>query len=298
MVDNFDIEQMNLSSEQYEAARRFSEENEYLIPDKLKSDFKRWDAYVPSSISLNDISYDQFISLIAKYGINGVAPHPIYNDGNLSISEFLSYEEASLFPIQNHFCVCNSENQFMKYKGQGYRIFLICDKSKLMSDDKMRIALMIAKSGKLAFWDADDMACGITSNAQSDIWNYVNSLPQKARSALHKLMKTNESKLNKNIIINRLTESQIRQIVAESVKNVLKEGAAYEDERVYQIMSQAFNELRKAYYRLRNIQDSKYFNEAERVIHDALTPFYENGFAVFGTSNEEPSYMDGAGIEY
>lgn len=114
--------------------------------------------------------------------------------------------------------------KFLAYKNQGYRILLIYDKSRNASDPYKRMGVLV-KDGVLSFWDNYDKPCGTTKYTNDPIWRYIDSLPNDAQLALSEFAegKITESKNYKNIKTKKtITESQLRDIVAESVIRVLE----------------------------------------------------------------------------
>ena len=225
MIENIDIEELELSPIQKESAKRFAKDNENLTIDKLKSDFHRWNTYVPSNVDIRRMNYRQFLNTILLYGVKGIAPHPLYDDGNLTISEFYSWEECENFPVENSFCICNKETQIGKYRNNGYRVFIMCDRSKLLTDDNTRIMGFICKNNQLSFWDANDILC------KGDINPIIQSLPIKAQNVIKGLGEINES-INMNTKthdvqygkkVYHINESRLRDMIAESIDRVLHE---------------------------------------------------------------------------
>ena len=219
--------------------------------ETLQDDFKKWNRYVLNNPShtaqgnknLNVYkSYLDFKKELQKAMNPFICPNPIYDDGNLSIGELKTQRDARWFPIQNlafpddnnDYCISKKEGgyqQFQKYRLLGYRMLIIYDKSKSVNDEFKR-AFVIARDGHLDFWNNFDKPFGTTKHKDDSIWTYIDSLPHEAQIALSKFAESTlsernitESKTNKNMKKNviKLNENTLRQIVAESVKKVLKE---------------------------------------------------------------------------
>lgn len=215
--------------------------------EQLQNDWKMWNRYVLMNPQYKDntghnknlatMSYKDFKAEIQNFQQPYLCPNPIYDDGILSIGECKTQRDARWFPLQNlaypeennDFCICKKAGGFMKflgYKSQGYRILLIYDKSRSASDPYKRMGVLV-KDGVLSFWDNYDKPCGTTKYTNDPIWRYIDSLPTKAQLALSEFAegKITESKSNKNMKTKKrtITESQLRKIVAESVKYILKE---------------------------------------------------------------------------
>ena len=216
--------------------------------EQLQDDWKKWNRYVlnnPSYNSKNNNNLNYFKTYLDfKRELESamkpfICPNPIYDDGNLSIGECKTQRDARWFPIQNlafpddnnDFCIGKNSGgfqQFQKYKQLGYKMLIIYDKSRSANDEYKRM-FVIARNGHLDFWNHYDKPCGTTKHKNSPIWKYIDSLPHDAQIALSRFaestLQNNESKTNNNMKKNtvKLNESQLKKIVAESVKNILNE---------------------------------------------------------------------------
>ena len=224
--------------------------------ETLQDDFKKWNRYVLNNPSFtakgnNNLNvfktYLDFKRELQKAMMPFICPNPIYNDGNISIGELKTQRDARWFPIQNFafpdenndYCVSKKVggyNQFQKYHQDGYKMLIIYDKSKSSNDEFKRV-LVMAKNGELRFWNNFDIPCGTTKRLNDPIWAYIDTLPHKAQIALSEFaestLETNDminNKTNKNETKNmnrkntiRLTESELKKVITESVKKILKE---------------------------------------------------------------------------
>ena len=203
----------------------------------LKVQFRQWMTYVVPfvrGVDVNNLTYEQFDELIRKEQQKHICPNPIYDDGNITIGEFKNKKDAALCPLKPlydndyGFCVC-SEMGFIKYSKQGYRILVILDKSKALSNDNTKYMFALVKDGVIDLWNANNLPVGSTEKPfGNEAWQYIDNLPDKAQEALltfARQTKLTESKTNKNMKKNviKLNEQQLKKIVAESVKKVLKE---------------------------------------------------------------------------
>lgn len=206
--------------------------------DILKVQFRQWMTYVVPfvrGVDVNNLTYEQFDELIRKEQQKHICPNPIYDDGNITIGEFKNKKDAALCPLKPlydndyGFCVC-SEMDFIKYSKQGYRILVILDKSKALSNDNTKYMFALVKDGVIYLWNANNLPVGSTEKPfGNEAWQYIDNLPDKAQEVLltfARQTKLTESKTNKNMKKNtiKLNENTLRRIVAESVKKVLKEG--------------------------------------------------------------------------
>lgn len=226
-----------------DAACRFFKQEGVPI-EQLQNDWRMWNRYVLNNPLYKDekgvnknlatMSYKDFKAEIQKSQQPYVCPNSIYDDGNLCIGECKTQRDARWFPIQNlaypdtnnDFCVCRRDGgyeQFQKYINDGMRIFIIYDKSRSASDPYKRV-LMMSKNGYLYFWNNNDLPCGTTKDKEDPIWEYINSLPREAQLRLSDISEgITELKINKHMEKKRINEYQLRKIVAESVKKVLRE---------------------------------------------------------------------------
>ena len=85
-------------------------------------------------------------------------PNPIFNNGNVSIGEFKTIEDAMNFPIQEIWCINRTQdNKFNSYVSQGCRLLIICDWNKSIQDSQKFVVALISKSGKITYWDLNDL---------------------------------------------------------------------------------------------------------------------------------------------
>ena len=203
----------------------------------LKVQFRQWMTYVVPfvrGVDVNNLTYEQFDELIRKEQQKHICPNPIYDDGNITIGEFKHKKDAALCPLKPlydndyGFCVC-SEMGFIKYSKQGYRILVILDKSKALSNDNTKYMFALVKDGVIYLWNANNLPVGSTEKPfGNEAWQYIDNLPDKVQEVLltfARQTKLTESKPNKNMKKNvvKINENTLRQIVAESVKIVLNE---------------------------------------------------------------------------
>lgn len=106
---------------------------------------------------------------------------------------------------------------------------MINDKSKALSNDNTKYVFALVKNGVVDLWNANNLPIGSTEKPYgNEAWQYIDNLPDNAQEALltfAEQTKPRESKTNKNMKKNvvKLNENTLRQIVAESIKKVLKE---------------------------------------------------------------------------
>lgn len=177
----------------------------------LKVQFRQWMTYVVPfvrGVDVNNLTYEQFDELIRKEQQKHICPNPIYDDGNITIGEFKNKKDAALCPLKPlydndyGFCVC-SEMGFIKYSKQGYRILVILDKSKALSNDNTKYMFALVKDGVIYLWNANNLPVGSTEKPfGNEAWQYIDNLPDKVQEVLltfARQTKLTESKTNKNM---------------------------------------------------------------------------------------------------
>lgn len=138
------------------------------------------------------------------------------------------------------------------------------------------------------------------SRQNGELFGYLREI-NNATKVLISDKVNNESKTSRNMKKNtiKLNESQLRKIVAESVKRVLKEN---EEELSYQegqILQKTLVGLWHAEEEIKKLSNNP---QALKILHDARTPFFEAGITGGEMHRQgeydEPDYLEGAGYEY
>lgn len=134
------------------------------------------------------------------------------------------------YPIKDWCITREEDNKFDAYKRQGDRLLIICSWNR--TDSQRFVVAIASRNHKIKYFDLNDLPMDLIAKT------YEQSLGNDAISILKQYGITNESKTNKNMKKNivKLNEQQLRQIVAESVKKVLKEDD-YEDYEVEQCVN-------------------------------------------------------------
>lgn len=198
--------------------------------DVLSIQFRQWMTYVTpyNKIDVNCLSYDDFTKLINEKMAEWICPNKLYDDGNVSVGVFLTKKDAEKYPLKtmagNDFCTSNACG-FNKYTKQGYRLLSIYDKGR-GKDDALKYVIATVKDGIISIWNAANYPIGDTSEPyMNDAWRYLDSLPDEAQKIIlefAKQTKIKELKSNK-CMKKTINEARLKQIVAESVRRVLKE---------------------------------------------------------------------------
>lgn len=220
----------------YLACRFHIEEN---IPlNTLKLEFKQWMAYIRNqgkeTFNVNTLTYSGFKGMINHALQKAMRPNPIYDDGTVFLGEFKTKEDALLYPIPNEWCTSNSSNKFNQYVKGGYRLFIIENKTL---DEPLKYVCASVFKGNVAYWDVNDIKQCENLAKINDITNehenYQKTLPKQIIQYLYDIaakqteeMERSQINCNRkftNKIIVRLTESDLYNIISESIKDVLNE---------------------------------------------------------------------------
>ncbi len=144
-------------------------------------------------------------------------PNSIFDNGVISIGEFKTMNDCMNYPIKDWCITREEDNKFDAYKRQGDRLLIICSWNR--TDSQRFVVAIASRNHKIKYFDLNDLPMDLIAKT------YEQSLGNDAISILKQYGITNESKTNKNMKKNvvRLNEQQLKKIVAESVKKVLKE---------------------------------------------------------------------------
>ena len=215
------------------AACRFHHEANGKSSDILAVQFRQWMSFVvPTNkiIDVNKLSYAEFTRTIDNVKKANYTPNCLYEDGVWSVGRWYSFQEARLYPIENKWCICHSLNKWKEYAETKGSVFYIVNCSDMSINAEYRhVCVEIERNGEIYFWFADNQ-----STHSDFLPEYFNLRPQPIRDIIYGKSNEignkhnsifNESKTNKNMNKNtlKLNESQLRNIVAESVKKALSE---------------------------------------------------------------------------
>ena len=167
--------------------------------------------------------------------IEKYCPNVLFNDNNISIGEFKTLEEAMTHPLKEYWCFNREEdNLFAKYKQQGCRILIICSWNR---QDSQRFVIAIVGHHQVKYWDMNDVPIdkirndfeiSIGEKAEECIYNILRQQNSTRQSqSQHPIQENNNKQINTNKNM-KINETQLRKIISESVKNVLRENGEYE----------------------------------------------------------------------
>ena len=156
-------------------------------------------------------------------------PNIIINDGNISVGEFKTLEDATEFPLQGIWCVNReNDNKFNAYKSQGTRIFVICSWRRDDSDSLKYVLALIHSNGKIHYWDMNDLPLYPETKKNQ----YEGSLGDKTTYELYQIAKSMSQGTENNMetenkqykLKNRikLTEGDLHRVIKQCVNQVLQ----------------------------------------------------------------------------
>jgi hypothetical protein len=203
--------------------------NEGVKENDLKNYFKQWAIYVKrnnTKIDVNKLSFAQFYQTIQEYKQQYGITNKVYDDGMVSIGRINSAKDIAKFPVKNDWCI-KQPSMFQKYIDQGYSFYIIDNGNE--SNYIRYVILMISKDSAKYYYDLEN-----EKMTQDSIAEFQSYLTQDAISFIQNLNENKEYKTNKNMTKNkiRITENELKQIVAESVKKILSEARKPSDKTV------------------------------------------------------------------
>lgn len=93
-----------------------------------------------------------------KISKEAYCPNSFFDNGTISIGEFKTLDDAMNFPIKGIWRINRTQdNKFNSYASQGCRLLIICDWNKSIQDSQKFVVALISKSGKITYWDLNDL---------------------------------------------------------------------------------------------------------------------------------------------
>ena len=216
---------------------------------------------------------------------NSKIPNIIYSDGSTTIGQLNVHQDFLDFKVDNEYCVHNPK-RFAAYQRAGYSLYLI---DNGMEDDFVRyVGLMIKKgSGKKIYWGMDDIPMNDSGSRQFETTltpqslSFINQLcnNQKTNGMTDSIIpryniikEYNQNNCNRNMRnkkVVRLTESQLHNIIAESVSQILE---AWDYEKINKARQLHPNLMNKVDPRTFSIRDTHGTNALGRPRKDEKEP--------------------------
>lgn len=159
-------------------------------------------------------------------------PNIIIEDGNISLGEFKTLQDANEFPLQGIWCVNReNDNKFNAYKSQGTRIFVICSWGRDDSDSLKYVLALIHTNGKIHYWDMNDLPLypetkknqyegSLGDSITCELYRIANSMNQGTKDKLKTESNNSKAQYNMKQVI-RLTEGDLHKIVRQCVNEAL-----------------------------------------------------------------------------
>ena len=182
-------------------------------------------------------------------------PNPFYfsSDKTVEIGHITSWDESKEIPQAKSWCISRKEESWDDFvKNRGYRFFIIRDSKCLYKKNARHVIVSVAKNGSWWFVDSDDdtmvdyhIGTERTDNhmLKSD---YIKSIGEGAMKAIQDKIITNENKRYKNMNRKntiRLTESKLKEIITECVKEILSVNEEILDEGWLNNIRDTYNDV-------------------------------------------------------
>ncbi len=148
-----ELSNLGLPPKYLQAACKWKKENN-IPPDFLVDKFRDWMTYVVryQNIDVNQISFGDFLSLIAK----GQRTHPFRNviisTDNGSLGELTSAADVQKIPVKHHWCI-SSKQWFDRYIQQGYKFYVVYLPKEPLPYTYIAVGIM---GGNLQYYDVND----------------------------------------------------------------------------------------------------------------------------------------------
>lgn len=201
--------------------------------------FKQWVTYVGNkdTIDINQLDYSAFVKIIDKSKQATLSVGEIYNDGVVSVRRITDFEQMKQLPFANLWCIRRAK-WWKKYKdNEPPAEFLLITNKNYTEDSKcMYVMVEMYSDGSIGYWSTDNEliddvgstgrlpkleeykttlgnALAIINKEQNNITN------NKGTTKCNENMKTTRKKI-------RLSEEQLKNLIRESIVNVLSENEA------------------------------------------------------------------------
>lgn len=153
---------------------------------------------------------------------NSKIPNIIYADENTIIGFLNTHQQFLNFKVENQYCIKNPR-RFEAYQRAGFSLYLI---DNGLNEPFLRYAILMIKrgTGTKTYWGMDDLPMNesgqreFENSLSTDGLSFINNLCNQLQkeNVLHHSLKTKGEKC-----YIRLSESQLRIIIEEVVKNML-----------------------------------------------------------------------------
>ena len=192
---------------------------------------------------IDNLSYNDMCAITDKCKEYWHKPNVIYDKNGITVCEFRQFQDAKMLPIETTWCVTKTKERYEEFCGYDKKCLYIIN-TNLQSPYNRVLAVIIG--GVVEYWDAKNERMSEENGRKDDEVKrfnfYQHSLPQEVIELIYgfaveqseKIKKgsykggtntsvsINESKTHK-YMTKRISESQLKRIIAESIQNVLNE---------------------------------------------------------------------------
>lgn len=218
-VENIEERQINL----YIFIQAYKEWKHYVLPY-----YKQQNKAIPD---ISNLTYQEICKMIDECKSYWAYPNVVYNRNGITVCKLNNYQDAHMLPIETTWCITKLPKRFEKFCGQGKSGYYIVNQS---TESPYQKVLAIIMNGEIEYWDSTNSRMSGLPDEIERFEYYESTLPKEVRQifyneAARQGEEIEESKLknestanlaNKRII--PLTESYIRQIVRETLKQYIQ----------------------------------------------------------------------------
>lgn len=220
-VDNIEGEQINI----HIFIRMYKEWKEYVLQYYEKQN--------QNAPEITQLTYQEMSTIVDKCKTYWAYPNVVYNQNGITVCELKDYMDAHMLPIETTWCITKIPQRFEEFCGNGKKGYYIINNNATHPYEKV---LSININGDVEYWDADNKRMAELPDYVKRFREYEKTLPQEVKNIFYneaanqgeKLERNNKTDKNesknmskKNTI--RLTESDLKRVISESVKKVLME---------------------------------------------------------------------------
>lgn len=224
--------------------------------------YKEWKKYVfpyceKQNIDIPNITqqtFQQMCTMIDTSKRYWAFPNVVYNHNGIIVCKLNTYMDAHMLPIETTWCITKIPRRFEEFCGEGKDGYYIVNNS---AQEPYQRTLAIIMNGEVEYWDSNNKRMAELPDYIARFKEYEALLPKEVKEIFYsdaakqgeqieqqnnKTYKNESKNMNRKTTI-RLTESELKKVITESVKNILKE--EYDDEYDFQeeLIGQIRNDL-------------------------------------------------------
>lgn len=245
-VDNIEGEQINI----HIFIQMYKEWKEYVLQY-----YKKQNQNAPE---ITQLTYQEMSTIVDKCKTYWAYPNVVYNQNGITVCELKDYMDAHMLPIETTWCITKIPQRFEEFCGNGKKGYYIINNNATHPYERV---LSIIINGDVEYWDADNKRMAELPDYVKRFREYEKTLPQEVKNIFYneaanqgeKLERNNKTDKNESKNMNkkntiRLSESDLKRVISESVKKVLKEDyveTPHENKELLPILRERSSELRK-----------------------------------------------------